>query len=213
MFEDKFYHTSWFQRKYKLYDHYPKTEKFFVSIGTCVARKVAQDKRVLKTYVEQISESLGLDYLNIELNDNNLQWQEYQLRKIRRLGIKPEFILIQMQRPYYYRNSRFYAFLGDKNIAKLGHPKPSKKLYKEGSAYMRNFVSRNQQDDVVLFNHMCYSSKEFAVLNSTVGKFPNVILDKWVDGHHQNHHDQIVHDRISGKIIPWLKSHVKYSHV
>jgi len=213
MLEDKFYHTSWFQRKYKLYDHYPKTEKFFISIGTCVARKVAQDKKMLKTYVEQISESLGLDYLNIELNDNNLQWQEYQLRKIRKLGVKPRFILVQMQRPYYYRNSPFYAFLGDKNIAKLGHPKPSKKLYKEGSAYMRGFVSRNQQDDVVLFNHMCYSSKEFAVLNSTVGKFPNVILDKWVDGHHQNHHDQIVHDRISGKIIPWLKSHVKYSHV
>jgi hypothetical protein len=210
MFEDKFYHTSWFQRKYKLYDHYPKTEKFFVSIGTCIARKVAPDKKVLKTYVEQISESLGLDYLNIELNDNNLQWQEHQLQKVRRFGLKPEFILVQMQRPYYYRNSTLYNLLGDKNIAKIGHPTPSKKLYKEGCAYMRDFVSMNQQDDLLFFNHMCYSSREFALLNSTVGKYPNVILDKWVDGDHQNHHDQIVHDRISSKIIPWLKSHLKY---
>lgn len=210
MFEDKFYHTSWFQRKYKLYDHYPKTEKFFVSIGTCVARKVAPDKKVLKTYVEQISESLELDYLNIELNDNNLQWQEHQLQKVRRFGLKPEFILVQMQRPYYYRNSTLYSLLGDKNTAKIGHPTPTKKLYKEGCAYMRDFVSRNQQGDVLLFNHMCYSSREFALLNSTVGKYPNVILDKWVDGDHQNHHDQIVHDRISSKIIPWLKSHLKY---
>jgi len=172
MFENTFYRSTWFGLKHRPLDHYPKQEPYFVSVGTCVARDHNKFKNSM--YLDQISKKMNLDYLNISLDGNNLQWQDIKLKKVL-TELKPKFILVQLQRPYYWYNDPFYRVLGDKNI-NLKHPLPTKDAYIKGCKFLEEMVCwyNNNATNVFFFNHLCYSKFEFRMLQKTIGKFKNV---------------------------------------
>jgi len=208
MFENKFYRTTWFNLKDRPFDHYPAKEPYFISVGTCVARDNTRYKGSL--YLDQISKKMNLDYLNISLDANNLQWQDIQLQKVLKLNLKPAFILVQLQRPYYWQNSNFYKILGDKNITH-NHPEPNKNDYYKGCEYLKNMVTWYYYNvkNIFFFNHLCYSKFEFKMLEKTLGNFENVYLDRWVHREDQTDFDQETHNNIYQKLLPWLQTKIK----
>jgi hypothetical protein len=208
MFEDKFYRTTWFNLKDRPFDHYPTKEPYFISVGTCVARDRDRFKGTM--YLDQLSIKLNLDYLNISLDGNNLQWQDIQIQKILKSDLKQKFILVQLQRPYYWKNSAFYTLLGDKNMNSR-HPLPTKENYIKGCEYLKNMVSWYYYNvkNIFFFNHLCYSKFEFRMLEKTIGNFENVYLDRWIHDENQTDFDQQTHNSIYQKLLPWLKEKIK----
>jgi len=208
MFEDKFYRTTWFGLKDRPYDHYPINEPYFVSIGTCVARD--RDKFNGTLYLDQLAKKMNLDYLNISIDGNNLQWQDMQLQKVIESNLKPSFILVQLQRPYYWQNSYFYKLLGDRNMNQK-HPLPTKDAYVKGCEFLKEMVSWHYyiSENVFFFNHLCYSKFEFRMLQKTIGDFDNVYLNRWIHSETQTDFDQQTHDTICQKLLPWLEEKIK----
>ena len=208
MFEDKFFRTTWFNLKHRPFDHDPTKEPYFISVGTCVAGD--KDRFSNTMYLDKLSEKMDLDYLNISLDGNNLQWQDLQIKKILKNNLKQKFMLVQLQRPYYWKNSMFYNLLGDKNM-NTKHPLPTKENYIKGCEYLKNMVSwyYNNFRNIYFFNHLCYSKFEFKMLKKTIGEFPNVYLDRWIHDENQTDFDQKTHDTIYQKLLPWLQEKIK----
>ena len=206
MLEQQLYRTTWLGLKSRPFDHYPADSNYFASVGTCVAH---DKKHRGNSYLYKLSINLNMDFLDVAIHSNNLQWQDIQINKIMNADImQPKFFLVQLQHPYYWENSKFYKFLGDENIGHK-HPLPTKEAYIKGCNFLKKMVSSYINKPVYFFNHICYSAFEFKMLQKTIGGFSNVLLDRWISKPEQDNFDDQTQTMIADKIYPWLKEKIK----